>query len=60
MIQQRIHAKTSFAIMGVELGGDDGLSVEEEEDKDKDEEEDEEGGKKNEVVVNGNYAENIF
>jgi hypothetical protein len=46
--------------MGVELGGDDGLSVEEEEDKDKDEEEDEEGSKKNEVVVNGNYAENIF
>ncbi len=47
-IQQRIHAKTSFAIMGVELGGDDGLSVEEEEDKDKDEEEDEdeEGSKK--------------
>jgi hypothetical protein len=41
-IQQRIHQKSASAVMGVESGGDEGLSLDskdEDEDSDKDEEE---------------------
>jgi hypothetical protein len=52
-IQQRIHHKTSSSIMGVESGGDDGLSLLNEEDESEEEEEEVVAVAKAEVFVGG-------
>jgi hypothetical protein len=49
-IQERIHNKSSSAIMGVELEGDDGLSLDDDSDNDKDDDDDEVGGEVAAVV----------
>jgi hypothetical protein len=50
-IQQRIHAKSASAILGVESGGDGDLSVDSSEDKSGEEEEEEEGGEAGDIYL---------